>query len=219
MRRIENKLRGLHVLTDRGRIAERRIPMTMSEIVERAIVGGASVIQLREKELPDNQIIPIASEMKKQIGNRALFIINDRVEVAREIDADGVHVGQEDMCARDARKRIGNHKILGVSASSAEEAIRAIKEGADYIGVGPIFATNTKKDAKEPIGISGLREIREITKELIFLITIGGIKIHNAASLVPYCDGIAVITEVMVANDPAQTSMQLTAIINSHKNQ
>lgn len=217
MRHTE-QLHGLHVLTDRGRIAERRIPMSMVEIIERAIIGGASVIQLREKELPDSKIIPLGLEIKKQIRKRAIFIINDRVEVAREIDADGVHVGQEDMKAIKVRKLIGNDKILGVSASSVEEARRAIEDGADYIGVGPIFPTNTKKDAKNPIGLPGLRAIRKITPRSIPLIVIGGIKIHNAASVVAYSDGIAVVTEVMMADDPTQSALQLLMIIKSHRN-
>lgn len=210
------QLHGLHVLTDSGRILERRVPMTMVEIVERAIIGGASVIQLREKELPDSEMIPLAFQIKEQIGGRALFLINDRVNIALEVDADGVHVGQDDMKARDVRKNIGRNKILGVSASTVEEAIRAIDDRADYIGVGPIFPTTTKKDVKEPIGISGLREIRKITKPFP-LITIGGINIHNVGSLAPFCDGIAVITEVMIADDPAQTTMQLTRILQSQR--
>lgn len=215
MRNTE-QLHGLHVLTDYGRIAERRVPMSMVEVLERAIVGGASVIQLREKELPDSEMIPLAFQIKKLIRGRALFLINDRVNIALEVDADGVHVGQDDMKARDVRKNIGRNKILGVSVSTVEEAIQAIDDGADYIGVGPIFPTTTKKDVKEPIGISGLKEIREITRSFS-LITIGGINIHNVASLAPFCDGIAVITEVMIADDPTKPAMQLSAVIRNHR--
>lgn len=213
------QLHGLHVLTDRGRVAERRVPMSMEEIIERAIFGGATVIQLREKVLLDDQIIPIAFEIKRIIRGRAIFIINDRVGVAKEIDADGVHVGQGDMLAKKVRKFIGYDKILGVSASSVEEARKAIDDGADYLGVGPIFPTNTKLDAHKPIGIQGLSEIRRITPKSIPLIAIGGIKIHNAGSVAQHADGLAVITEVMIADDPAQSAIQLSAIIKSHRHQ
>lgn len=216
MKHIENRLRGLHVLTDRKRVLERRIIMSMNEVIEKAIMGGASVIQLREKFLSDKELIPIAFEIKQIIQGRALFFINDRVLVAKEIGADGVHIGQDDMKAKEARKLIGDKKILGISARSVDEAKRAVDDGAGYIGVGPIFPTNTKTDAKEPMGIRGLMEVRKVVPSSIPLIAIGGITIHTAGAVLKYADGLAVITEVMIADDPRLVALQLSAIIKSH---
>lgn len=213
--RYTEQLHGLHVLTDRGRIAERRVPMPMVEVIERAIIGGASVIQLREKELPDSQIIPHALEIKKQIRKRALFIINDRVEVAREIDADGVHVGQSDMQAREVRSLISGEMILGVSASTVEEAIQAEKDGATYIGAGPIYQTKSKLDAVSPISLLGLKDIKKAVS--IPVIAIGGITKDNAEDVAKIADGIAVISAVLKAHDPRLATHELSMIIRSHR--
>ncbi len=194
------KVRGLHVLTDREMVAAA------------VIAGGAAVIQLRDKKASDEEMIELGKQLLRLTKGKIPLIVDDRVNVALVIGADGVHVGQKDMPAKKVRRLIGRKMILGVSAHTVREAIKAEKDGADYIGVGPVFATQSKKDAESPIGLAGLKKIKDAVS--IPVIAIGGITVENAASVIKYADGLAVISAVLKAPDPKKTTQWLRKIIS-----
>lgn len=173
---------------------------SLYEQVEQAIEGGASFVQLREKELGQEAFLQEAIEIQKLCRKyRVPFVINDNVEIARSIDADGVHVGQSDMEAGNVRALIGEDKILGVSAQTVEQAVLAEKRGADYLGVGAVFHTGSKADASE-VSFETLKDICEAVK--IPVIAIGGISRDNVLSLggSGIC-GIAVISAIFAQKD------------------
>ncbi len=202
---------GLYVITDRH-IAQSR---PLSAIVEAAIAGGASAVQLREKVATTREMIELGHALHSitKAANIPL-IVNDRVDVALAIDAEGVHVGQKDMPARLARQLLGPTKILGVSVTTPTEAHQAEVEGADYIGAGDIFGTLSKVDAGVPIGIHTLTAIVQAVS--IPTVGIGGITAQNAIQVIRAgASGIAVISAVMGAANIEQTARQLRTIICS----
>ncbi len=159
------------------------------ESIENAIKGGVKIIQLRMKDADENEFSKTAQRVKKICENKALFIINDNVEIAKLVDADGVHLGQGDMNIKDARKVLEN-KIIGISAHNKEEAIKAEQDGADYLGSGAMFATDTKNNVTS-LSVSGLKEICDSVK--IPVVAIGGIKLDNMEKLKGCkADGVAV---------------------------
>ena len=185
--------------------------------VEKALQGGVTFLQLREKKLDKELFMKEAREIKELCRKyKVPFIINDNVEIAKAIDADGVHVGPSDMEAGDVRKRLGADKIIGVSAKTVEQALLAEKHGADYLGVGAVFSTSTKTDAT---GVSHetLRDICQAVK--IPVVAIGGITKDNVNELSGYgADGIAVISAIFAqeniteaAKDLKQRSMQMVS--------
>ncbi len=201
----------LYVITDKELAGKRSV----IEIAKQAIFGGATIIQLRDKNASHEELLAIGRELLKMAGNKVSVIINDNVEAAVAIGAQGVHVGQKDMSALEARAMIGESMILGVSASSVKEAIKAEEDGADYIGVGPVFATSTKLDADPAIGIAGLRNIKKAVS--IPVVAIGGINAKNAGEISKITDGIAVVSAIMAAEDPGQAAEELSKIIINSK--
>ena len=160
----------LYAVTDRSWLGGE----TLRSQVERALKGGATFIQLREKELNEGDFLEEAKEIQKLCREYHVpFVINDNVEIAAAIGADGVHVGQSDMEAGDVRRRLGPDKIIGVSAQTAEQALRAQEHGADYLGVGAVFPTGSKADATE-VSRETLEEICRAVD--IPVIAIGGIR-------------------------------------------
>ena len=180
---------------------------TLYNQVEKAIKGGATFVQLREKELEEEDFIREAIEMKKLCRKYNVpFVINDNVAIAVKTDADGVHVGQNDMEAGCVRSAVGESKILGVSVQTVEQAILAEKKGADYLGVGAVFPTGSKADA-EDVSCETLKAICEAVN--IPVVAIGGISADNVLELKDSgISGIAVISAVFGAED----------IINATKN-
>ena len=182
-----------------------------------ALQGGADVIQFREKNMDTGKMIrvcQIVQDLCRQYG--AIFIVNDRVDVALAMDADGVHVGQQDMAANIARRLIGPQKILGVSAGNLERAKKAEADGADYVGVGMIFPAGLKKDLRAAKGVEVLREVSQAVK--VPIVAIGGIDHSNA----PLCieagaAGCAVITAVIGAPDVRQAAANLAQVIRDAK--
>ncbi len=196
----------LYLCTDRGLMSSPSI----EEAVEAAILGGAGVIQLREKEMDAKDFYMMAKSVKA-ITNRyeVPLIINDRVDVALAVGADGVHVGQRDIPAKKVREMIGPDMILGVSAATLEEAKLAVEDGADYLGIGAMFATNTKDDA-EIVTIEELKQIREQVS--VPIVVIGGINMHTLEQFKGYgIDGLAVVSAVMAAKDVKQAAADLVA--------
>ncbi|GCE15998.1 thiamine phosphate synthase [Tengunoibacter tsumagoiensis] len=187
----------LHVLTDRDWSRGR----DMLTVARAALAGGATVIQLRDKYANTRDLVTEGLALRaltKEYG--ALLIVNDRIDVALAIDADGAHVGQEDMPVGSARQLLGHERILGVSVGSLDEARLAVEGGADYLGVGPIYATRAKADAGAPIGLALLRELAPLYTPP--LIAIGGITAANTHEVRQAgAAGIAVITAIVNAED------------------
>lgn len=173
------------------------------DVARAALEGGADALQLRDKEAGGREMHRLAVRIKEMVDESAsgcLFFVNDRVDVAMAARADGVHLGQEDMPAASARSLAGPRLIVGISATTVEEAEAAQADGADYLGVGPVFATPTKADAAVPIGVEGLGRIREATD--LPIVAIGGIDADNAKQVFEAgADGIAVISAVTSSGD------------------
>lgn len=199
----------LHVLTDREWSRGR----DMMTVATAALAGGATVIQLRDKGASTRTLIEEGLALRAVTRERgALLIVNDRVDVALAIEADGAHVGQEDLPAAMARRLLGPDRILGVSAATLQEAEEAVAAGADYLGVGPILATATKADAGPARGMRLLIECA--WKFSLPLIAIGGITVENAVQVIQAgASGIAVITAVVHAEDITGAARQLRSVI------
>ncbi len=198
----------LYLVTDRDLMAL----STIEETVERAIEGGTTLVQLREKHIEDEEFIRIARNVKEVCdAHQVPLIINDNVEVARVVDAAGVHVGQDDMPCQQVRAILGPDKIIGVSASTFEEAVQAERDGADYLGVGAMFPTSTKDDA-DITSVDDLKKILATVK--IPSVLIGGINAKTIPQFREYKPaGYAVVSAIMAAEDPARASQELRSVI------
>ncbi len=199
----------LYLVTDRGLSRGR----STLEIIKAGVAGGITCVQLREKDCSTRQFIKEALSVKEYLKeNNIPLIINDRVDVAQAVAADGVHLGQTDMPLKTAKEILKNSMIIGISAESLEDAVRAEKDGADYIGVSPIFATPTKTDTALPLGLYGLKEISRTVK--IPKVAIGGLNCENAGEVILNgADGIAVVSAIVSADDPQKAAEKLSYII------
>lgn len=181
---------------------------TLYHQVEQALEGGVTFVQLREKELEEEQFFREAKELRELCRRyRVPFVVNDHVEIAVRADADGIHVGQSDMEAGDVRKRLGPDKIIGVSVQNVEQALLAQKRGADYLGVGAVFHTDSKTDASA-VSLETLRAVCEAVE--IPVIAIGGIGEENVMELAGsgIC-GVAVISAIFAQPDLKTAAMKL----------
>ena len=198
----------LYAVTDRHWLGDE----TLYDQVKKALDGGATFVQLKEKKLDREDFLAEALEIQKLCKKYGVpFVINDEVSIAKDIDADGVHVGQSDMEAMDVRKVLGPDKILGVSAQTVEQAIIAEKHGADYLGVGAVFATGSKDDADD-VSHETLKAICEAVS--IPVIAIGGITKDNVSELAGsgIC-GVAVISAIFGQNDIKKATEDLKASV------
>ena len=197
----------LYLVTDRMRMSTR----TLGEAVEQAVIGGCTLVQLREKEIPASDFYKKAMEIKKITDRYGIpLIINDRIDIAMAAGAAGVHIGQQDIPADIARKVIGRDMLLGVSVGSVAEAIDAVKAGADYLGVGAMFPTGTKPDA----GFVSMEELGRIRKAVdIPIVVIGGINRENAMLFRPMgVDGLAVVSAVIAQPDIKASAADLKSL-------
>ncbi len=194
----------LYAVTDRMWSEEKGL----KEQIKEALDGGITFLQLREKELSDEEFLKEALEIKDMVKEYNIpFVINDNVDVAIKCDADGVHVGQSDMKATDVRSKIGKDKILGVSAHTLEEAKEAERMGADYLGVGAVFSTSTKLDADD-VSFDTLKEICESVN--IPVVAIGGISKDNILKLKgSHVDGVAVVSAIFASKNITEDTKQL----------
>ena len=199
----------LYLVTDKSDDVEKFL-----NTIEEAIKGGTTVVQIREKTAETLDFYNLALKVKEITTKYHVpLIINDRVDVALAIDADGVHVGQSDMPCDVTRRLIGEDKILGVSAATIDEAQKAQKDGADYIGTGAVFPTQTKDDAPKITK----DDLKEIVKSIdIPVVAIGGISLENAHELKDTgIAGLSVVSAIMSSDNPKKSSEELLEIFNS----
>jgi len=194
----------LYLVTDRELMAAGCI----EDCVRQAILGGCTVVQLREKAASSCEFYLTALRLRELTAQMGVpLIINDRVDIALAVGADGVHVGQEDLPCEAVRRMMGPHKIVGASVSTTAEALAAVERGADYLGVGAMFATGTKVDAK----LTSMDELREMREKVgIPIVVIGGINketipLFNGTGI----DGIAVVSAVVAQEDEAAAAREL----------
>ena len=195
----------LYAVTDQMWLKEGE---TLGDVVESVLQNGATFLQIREKDLAQDAFEAEAERLKTLCAQHGVpFVVNDSVEIALQCDADGVHVGQSDIKGRDIRAIIGPDKILGISAGTVEEAVAAEKAGADYIGVGAIFTTSTKKNARSMT----MEQLKEIVSSVsIPVVAIGGISAENILQLRGSgVDGVAVVSAIFAAEDPGKATADL----------
>jgi thiamine-phosphate pyrophosphorylase len=193
-----------------GNLCGNRDPL---EIVEKELKGGADVIQLREKHRPKKEIIEIGFYIKALTSKyNALFIVNDDLDVALILDADGLHLGQEDIPIEYARSFMKD-KLIGISTHSLEQAKDAIKRGADYIGFGPIFETSTKEKKEKVVGLEALRKLSSFCP--IPYVAIGGIGLNNINTVLSYgCKRVAIISDIINSPDIEKRCKQIKEILS-----
>ena len=201
----------LYLVTDRGLSRGR----STLEIVRAAVRGGVTCVQLREKTGSTRGFIEEAVSVKAFLNSCGVpLIINDRVDVALAVGADGVHLGQSDLPLAAARSLVGPEMVIGISVESVRDAVEAQAAGADYLGVSPVLATPTKTDTAAPLGLAGLRAIREAVKTP--LVAIGGLNRDNAAAAIRNgADGVAVVSAIVAADDPEQAARAIRLEIDT----
>ena len=190
----------LYVITDKKE--------NLLEIIEEILIAGVKIIQYRFKTGTDKDHLQEAIKIKNLCKRyNSLFIINDRVDIALASNADGIHLGQDDLELKTARKLLGNSKIIGISANNEIDISNALKDGCDYIGIGPVFETKTKKD-KKPLGIE---KIKTITKNLnIPWFAIGGVTTNNISYLKRHgCKKVALVSQLMNSEDPKEDAIMI----------
>lgn len=211
--KCDKKMMLLYAVTDRAWTGT----MSLYEQVEAALKNGVTCVQLREKELDEETFLQEAVEIgalcrKYQVP----FIINDNVDIAVKCGADGVHVGQDDMMASDVRRRVGDRMIIGVSAHNVKEAVEAVKNGADYLGVGAVFNTSTKTNVSN-MSAETLREICDAVN--VPVVAIGGISADNIQKLKGSgVDGVAVVSAIFAAEDPGMVAAELLVLASDMVN-
>lgn len=189
---------------------------SLEDCVEQSIKGGVSIVQVREKNKSYNEFLKIATSIKKITDTyKVPLIINDNIEIAKEINADGIHIGQNDISCSQARKLIGVQKIIGVTVTNIEEATKAIKDGANYLGVGAIFKSTTKSDAIV-VGIDELKRICQFSP--IPVVVIGGINKDTIPLLKDIkIDGYAMIRPILCTDDITKSAKELRKLIQDNK--
>lgn len=188
---------------------------SITDIVMQAVAGGVDMVQLREKEMSDEEMTILARELhEKLLPTGVPLIINDRVNVAKTIDAEGVHVGQSDMAYAEARKILGQGKIIGLSCENMQQVADANSMDVDYIAVSPVFATPTKTDTAMPFGLKGLREARKISRHKV--VAIGGINATNIKEIRDAgADSAALVSAIADSENPMEAASVLKFLIEN----
>ena len=192
----------LYLITDRSVLKGK----SLEAVVEDAVLGGVTMVQLREKECSGQEFYVLAKRLKRCLDTYNIpLIINDRVDIAMACDAAGVHVGQADLPVSEVRNLLGPQKIIGLSVECLADAYVSNTLPVDYIGVSPVFYTSTKKDIAAPLGIEGIKAIKKISKHP--LVGIGGITHENVCEVIRAGgDGIAVVSALLAAEDPRKSA-------------
>ncbi len=202
----------LYLVTDRSLSLGR----DMEWVVEEAVKGGVTMVQIREKDCSTREFVGLAMRLKKMLSLYGVpLIINDRVDVALAADADGLHIGQSDMPYEMARKLLGPGKIIGLSVENIGQVHEANRFDVDYIGISPVFSTATKTDIAQPFGISGVRDVMAVSKHPA--VAIGGINPENALEIMQAgANGIAVVSAICSAESPYQAAQALKTKVQSY---
>lgn len=200
----------LYLVTDRGLAGGRPI----EAVVEAAVRGGVTAVQLREKDACTRDFVQLGRALKQLLApTQVPLIVNDRVDVALAIGADGIHIGQRDMDYETARRLLGPDAIVGLSVETVEQAGAAESLDADYLGVGPIFPTATKTDAAPALGLEGLAQVRALSHHAI--VAIGGIGLGNVQRTIQSgADGVAIVSAICAAGDPERAARELRQSID-----
>ncbi len=203
----------LYLVTDRPLSRGRDIEW----IVEEAVRGGATIVQLREKDCPTAEFVALASRLKQRLAPLGIpLIINDRIDVALAVDADGVHIGQSDMPYEVARRLLGDDKIIGLSVEIMDEVMEANALDVDYIGVSPVYSTATKTDTLPPFGLEGLKRAAECSCHRI--VGIGGMNLNTVGDVIACgIEGVAVVSAIVSADSPCEAAHSLAQIIENKK--
>ncbi len=204
---LRDQVRGLYVITD-----DTLVPgLGHLEITRAALAGGARIIQLRDKRRDAGALLPIAREMRAWCrAAGALFIVNDRADLALAADADGVHLGQTDLPVAETRRLLGPHRLIGISPENEEQVRRAEAEGADYLGVGAVYGSATKPDAGAAVGVEQIRRFRSITS--LPIVAIGGITAERVPKVIAAgADSVAVISAVVAAHDVVEAARRFSS--------
>lgn len=204
----------LYLVTDR----ELSLGRSLEEVVSQAVAGGVTVVQLREKDASTGEFIELAFRLKEILKPFGIpLIINDRVDVALAVDADGVHIGQSDMPYEIARKLLGPDKIIGLSVESFEDIEVANGLDVDYVGISPVYGTPTKTDTAEPFGLEGLRKAVELSVHPT--VAIGGMNASTIGEVIAAgTDGVAVVSAICSAEKIAEAAAELKTIITYYEN-
>ena len=200
----------LYLVTDRALAGAR----PLEALVEAAVRGGVSAVQLREKDCPTRDFLDLGRALQRLLAPLGVpLIVNDRVDVALAIGAAGVHIGQRDMDFESARRLLGPHAVIGLSIETVEQARAAERLDAAYLGVGPVFPTPTKADAAPALGLAGLAQVRAVSRHT--LVAIGGIGAGNARQAIESgADGVAVVSAICAAGDPEGAARELRQAID-----
>jgi thiamine-phosphate pyrophosphorylase len=184
--------------------------------VKDAVKAGCKYVQYREKEKCVKEMITEAEMLRNICRGKTMLLINDHVDVALAIDADGVHLGQDDLPVEKARCLLGEDKIIGVTIRSIDQAIQGESQGADYLGVGPIFSSSTKKDSVSPVGISFLKEVRKLCS--LPLVAIGGITPYTVREICNAgADGVAAISSVLSSDDVYENMVRFQSLLKEER--
>ena len=205
----------LYLVTDRPLSGGR----DMAWIVREAAAGGVTMVQLREKECSTAEFIQLARELKAALAPLGIpLIINDRVDVALAVDADGVHIGQSDMPYATARKLLGSDKIIGLSVETMDEVIAANALDVDYIGISPVYATPTKTDTLTPFGLDGVDEVMRCSRHRC--VAIGGMNRDTVGEVIAHgVEGVAVVSAIVAAPSPREAATELATIISDNRHE
>lgn len=208
---MKNALK-LYLVTDRPLSLGRDI----EEIVREAVEGGVTMVQLREKECPTGEFVALAKRLKALLAPLGVpLIINDRVDVALAVDADGVHIGQSDMPYEVARRLLGKEKIIGLSVENFSDLEVANTLDVDYVGISPVYGTPTKSDTAEPFGLEGLR--RAVAMSVHPTVAIGGMNAQTIGEVIAAgADGVAVVSAICSAPSPRKATEELLGVIKSN---
>lgn len=202
----------LYLVTDR----DLSLGRSLEEVVREAVAGGVTMVQLREKDAPTGEFVELGRRLMNVLKPLGVpLIINDRVDVALAIDADGVHIGQSDMPYKDARKLLGPDKIIGLSVESMEDLLKANELDVDYVGISPVYGTPTKTDTAEPFGLTGLRKAVELSVHPT--VAIGGMNASTIGDVFAAgADGVAVVSAICSAENIKDATGKLKEIVNTH---
>jgi thiamine-phosphate pyrophosphorylase len=205
---IDPRVLRLCLVTDR-RLARGR---SLTDIAVAAVRGGATMVQLREKAATTREFLEEARALKALLAPLGIpLIINDRLDIAMAIDADGVHVGQTDLPVEEVRRIAGPGKMIGLSITNAPQILRPDAAAADYLGIGPLYQQQTKDDASTPLGVEGFKRLRAQTGKPVM--AIGGLKPDNSAPvLAAGADGLAVVSAIVAADEPEAAARQFARL-------